>query len=145
MRFTTFKLYPEWWQKKYKDWYYTVHIFRTKKSMYSFRDDLEKEGASKMGKPHKYLACCSAYKNKKEPKQFGVLCFTKASAKRSGVVSHEFTHATTYWWKATRRGKRTNIFNNPAADERYARIQGYLVQHYWKTWYEINEKLKNTL
>ncbi len=106
------------------------------------REELENDGADKMSKPYKFEALCSAYNSKKNPQQWGVLMFYLHSSKQSGIVSHEMTHATTYWWKHLAPKNHKNIYKDGIADEKFAWIQGNLVSQYWRTWYEINKPKK---
>src|SRR5207248_1736696 len=105
-------------------------IFARKTSMQAFRKGLTKKGANRMN-AYRFEAVVSAFVSKPNPLQFGVILFYTNSSARSGVVSHEMTHATTYFWKALRL-KRKNIFKDAWADERFAWIQGNLVAQYWK-------------
>jgi hypothetical protein len=139
IQYVTFKIFPNH-PRRFKNWYYKVYIFSRKKSMYEVRDDLVKDGANIMKKPHKYEAVCSSFNSKKDKKQWGVVMFYLKSAARSGVVSHEMTHATTYWWKYLAPKKHKNIYKDGIADEMFARIQGNLVYQYWKTWYKVVKK-----
>ena len=123
-----------------KHWYFKVIIFHTKNSMYKYRDGLTKDGANVMRKPHRYAAICSVWPSKTEKKQYGALLFTRASARKSGVVSHEIAHATTYWFKHAE--KRKNIYKDDVADERYALLLGNLVAQYWHQWYALPKNFK---
>jgi hypothetical protein len=140
MEFITFKIHPDY-PKRLKDWYYKVYIFKRRASMYQFRDTLNEDGANPMKKPHKYYGLCSSFPSKKNPKQFGVIMFCTGSSKQSGVVSHELTHATTYWWKSIfhKDKKMKNIFGDSKADEQYAWVLGNLVAQYWRIWYTIKK------
>lgn len=105
--------------------------------MYRFRDELVADGAQIMKKPYKYLACCSAFVSKSEKDQWGVLVFTKASAKRVGVVTHEFFHAVNYWFKYQ---KKNNVYEE--ADEPFAYMLGHLVKDYWNAWHKLPKNYK---
>lgn len=137
MKYGTFKIYPD----KSK-WFYKVCIFHSKRSMYNFREDLVKEGANKMRKPYEFLACCSTFRHKKEKYQYGVLLFTVNSSSKSGVVSHEICHATTYWWKYAVKHKWGRILKGGSReDEKHAHLLGNMVRQYWINWYNLMAKL----
>ena len=120
-----------------KKFYYRVYIFLQKRSMYKFRDNLVKDGARLMKKPHRYLACCSVWHSKKDKNQWGVLVFTKSSAKKAGIVSHEFCHATNYWFAYQ---KKNNIYKQ--CDEAFALLLGNLVKEYWNAWYTLPKRYR---
>ncbi len=126
MKVTSFKIYPS-----ASKWYYTVHIFARRDSMYRYRASLK--GASKM-RVHKYLAITSAFNSPEEEFQYGEILFTRHSGARSGIVAHELCHALTYWWKHMER-PWVDIQNSGSADERHALLMGNMVNQYWKQWW----------
>lgn len=135
MIFMSFKIFP----KPKSKLYYKVFIFHTKNSMYKFRDLVIEDGAK--GKiAHRYAAVCSAYPSKANKNQYGIILFTRSSAKKSGIVSHEITHATTYWAKYMH--KNIDIFYNKEADEKFAWVLGTLVHQFWKSWYTLPKKFR---
>lgn len=143
MRFWSFKIFPD----TKRNWYYKAHLFHTKPSMVKFRKSLDKDGANPM-RMHEYAALCSAYNStrKGEERQYGVLLFTQASGRKSGIVSHEIVHAVNYWWRSMERMRWENIQDTHKdggrADERYAWLLGNCVAQYWREWYQMQKLMK---
>lgn len=138
--FQSFKVFPN----KSK-WYYKVCIFSRKESMYKARKFIEEnDSISKIRGKYKFQAVCSSYssRHKENKNQFGIIMFYLNSSKRGGTVSHEFAHATTYFFK-TEQNNRDIFFDNKA-DEEYARMLGSMVAQYWKNWYKV-VKIKKTI
>ena len=132
MKVKSFKIYPS----RASKWYYTVHIFAQKRTMYRYRKLLQTEDNANPIKSFKFLALVSAFNSNHKEYQYGEILFTKNSGSRSGIVSHELCHALTYWWKHMESYKWKEITNNGRADERHALLLGKMVQQYWYNWWK---------
>ena len=106
--------------------------------MYKVRKALEDDGANNMGKMN-FAAICTAYESKADPQQFGVLMFTKNSARKSGIVSHELAHAVSFYWPYREKDNWGKILGEGKVNERFAWITGDFVSQYWRQWYLLKK------
>jgi len=134
IKFNTFKIFLP--KKGKKEEYFKVMIFSSKKSMYKIRKILEDEGANHMGKMN-FAAICTAYESKKDQQQFGVLMFTRNSARKSGIVSHEIAHAVSFYWPYREKDNWSKILGEGKTNERFAWVLGDFVSQYWRQWHSI--------
>lgn len=135
-----FKIYPE------EKHYYRVLIFDTKKNMIKYW----KRYGNPNGRKLDFEGICNSYeirlykKNKsteiiKDDIGF-ILLYRNGFG--SGVVSHEITHATTYWCKTAGFHLNTSRIVKEN-DERYAYALGNMVTQFWIEYYKKFPKNNN--
>ena len=129
-----FKIYTG----KEKKWFYKVFVFDDYEKMYRFCD---KKAMEELG--NDYVGLCHAWikiKRMKDGTQevaddIGFIAFHKDRL-GAGTISHECTHATTYYFEKYKENK--DIFNDCEADEEFAYVQGFLVNQLVSKLYESN-------
>lgn len=110
--------------------------------MYEFRKKIQRTEKMTQIRKFNFEAIVSSYESKENKKQFGIILFYKGSAKRSGVVAHELTHAAVYWWKSAIKTKWSKIQTDARADEEFAYLVSGLVKQYWVNWWDLHDKKK---
>ena len=117
-----------------RGWFYTVHIFAKKQTMWAFRKRLQQTTNAGIYRKFQFEACVTCYQSEEpgEEKQQGVILFHDWSAQRGGISAHEMVHAASFWL-----GDQCELnINNPRHNERLALITGWLVKDYWIEFYK---------
>ncbi len=125
--------------KYYRDYYFNVYIFSRKSSMYKFRELLQLGDDIKKVRNYNFEAMTSSYKSRYDENehQFGNILFYQDSAKKSGIVSHEFLHASIFFWcSVMKEGTWEQIPENMDYHEVLCYMHGDMVANYWKNWYK---------
>lgn len=111
--------------------------------MYNFRRSIQKFDKAYKIKKDNYAAATTSFRSKfpERNKQVGVIVFY-TGAIGSGIVSHEMTHAVTFFWTILKGFEAVKIFFDTKHNEDFCFIQGELVSQFWENFYnyvEINE------
>lgn len=122
--------------------YYTVYIFKHKAAMQMYWQQVHRLIGLPLGGD--FEARCVAYRSydrrtRKAKPDIGQVLFYKGFI-GAGAVSHELTHATTYWCKWNKARQR--IFTSCRMEEQFATVQGRLVQGFWNRYYRYEERIK---
>jgi hypothetical protein len=129
--------------------YYEVLVFKTRKEMYEYRKEMNKDGYNRIIK-YNFDAICSVLPiihNKYG--LFGKVLFWEKTAENINVVSHEFAHACLYWWVARVNKPFFKIVkDNPLtydierkADEQFATLYGNTLNEYWDKWLKVSKTI----
>lgn len=144
---TTFRVYCE----KGKPFYYQVYIFDTIEAMQRHftqtnRNVRWQRGASegRLG----FEAIAQSWEREKyngrkiavRRTNIGQILFYAGNL-GAGIVSHEMTHATTFWAHRTAKMDLSKLYSSRRIDERYAWVQGYLVAQFWTKTYRAAKRL----
>jgi len=139
----SFRIYPD----RAKSCYYVVHIFHTEAKMYEHfrRTNIDPGHTGQLD----FRAICQGWsrytvrddKRLKRHPEIGQILFW-AGNMGAGVVSHELTHATTYWAGRRTRLPLGELYSNRVADERYAWALGHLVAQFWTKYWQRRKRAR---
>jgi hypothetical protein len=143
-RRVSFRVYPD----RAKTCYYVVYIFRTEAEMFNHFQRTNIDPQMDTGKLD-FLAVCQGWdrftieagKRRKRHPEIGQILFCVGQM-GAGIVSHELTHATTYWAGRRTKLRFADLHADKATDERYAWAQGHMVSQFWTKFWERRKQVK---
>lgn len=129
-----FKIYTEQ-EKKH---FYKVFIFDDYEKMYRFCDKtaMEELGDDYKGLCHSWTIELRYQDGKVETSDDVGFIALHTDNLSSGTISHECTHATTYYFDKFKKNK--DIFSDEEANEEFAWMQGFLVNQLVEKLYKYN-------
>lgn len=119
--------------------FYRIIILSSLRSMYDFRKALAKMLRKKNiivpSLNNDFAAECLCT-GKAESGQIGVILFSRHTAAKVAIVTHEITHAVSFYWPLFAKYKWNDIQTNSKANEKLAFIAGEMARQYWLEWYK---------